>query len=94
MPPETLKPEEVRSNVAIRAHLEIELAPFRVPKDVDVTNRPLHEEPRSVSLKKLSPEALEALCDQFRTDVFAAAGKQPPVANEEARRCRHCGGYT
>lgn len=51
---------------------EIKLQPFRTPNFV-LTDSPSDE--RSIPLKELSVETLDALCSQFRLDVFAKAGK-------------------
>lgn len=54
----------------IRAKVEFTLKPFIVP--VTVT---LREASEAVSIKQLDPEAISALCDDFRARVFRAAGR-------------------
>jgi len=70
--------------------INIELKPFEVPKRVEIVKAPVVR-PRqegitvhnlqlgtSFDLKDLDAKTLNALCDEFRANVFAAAGKEIP----------------
>ena len=62
------------------ASIQVELNPFSVPTGVTLKQKPgLRQDgirPNvELPLSQLSSEALEALCEEFRANVFAAAGK-------------------
>jgi hypothetical protein len=54
--------------------LSLEFEPFMTPNFVRVAN----QEGKAFPLKDLPPEALSALCDEFRREVFRKAGKTDP----------------
>ena len=59
----------------------IELKPFTIPNFVlPVRTVPINESAESIPLRELSAETLAELCDRFRADVFAKAGKLDPKA--------------
>lgn len=76
---------------------EIDLAPFLVPNFVraartDTTKGVSADavpdtggtRDMAIPLKVLSEAALSALCDRFRADVFAKAGKEDPRSGNSA----------
>lgn len=62
---------------------EIDLMPFTVPNFVltyprEGSRQEGFQETPKFALSELSVQTLEALCAQFRTDVFTKAGKVAP----------------
>lgn len=71
----------------IKAQFECLVAPFSVPNFVRID--PGEDEDRSrssaIPLAELSADTLEALCAQFRVQVFHKAGKVlPPIRGTRA----------
>lgn len=67
----------------MKAVLKVELQPFKVPNFVlAAQKRGVRAEgvtgETSYPLSDLDVETLEALCDEFRMEVFMKAGKEPP----------------
>lgn len=68
----------------MKASIEVKLKPFNVPNFV-LVDEPLKErqdgfsEGRKYALSELDAETLEALCWEFKQEVFAKAGKQSPT---------------
>lgn len=62
-------------NQTIDGVIEVKFLPFPIPAQVQTTAPGAS---RYYYLAELSPEVLQALCDQFAADVFKSAGKQPP----------------
>lgn len=57
----------------------VELKPFMVPSHAIVDMRDYGKDvDQSIPLKSLSVDTLAALCDEFRREVFAKAGKKDP----------------
>ena len=66
----------------------IELKPFTVPNFVIEVMRINNRqegfiEPKSIPLRELSSETLEAMCYEFRIAVFEKAGKVPNNQGEQ-----------
>jgi hypothetical protein len=59
----------------MKADVTVELKPFNIPTFVLLANTEFAE---GFPLSMIDPYTLEALCDQFRTEVFKKAGKQRP----------------
>jgi len=62
---------------------KINIKPFQVPNFVIVDGKPGlklsgFKESSSIPLAELDPEQLSVLCDEFRSAVFAKAGKEEP----------------
>lgn len=77
------------------ATVNLELRPFPVPNEVFVQTKPgLRQDGirplPALKLTELSPVDLDAMCEEFRTSVFEAAGYNPlfnrPAAQAAARR--------
>jgi hypothetical protein len=77
------------------ASIQVELNPFPVPTGVTVKMKPGRREDGfrpapELKLTELSPVDLDAMCEEFRTAVFNAAGYNPlfnrPEAQAEAIR--------
>ena len=64
----------------MKAKLNMELQPFTTPNFVRlaVEAGDASKEGYPVAIKDLDAETLEALCDQFRKELFAKAGKRDP----------------
>ena len=66
--------------------IELELQPFKTPNFVlaQVAPKPREgfERAPSFPLSDLEPEALSAMCDEFRAEVFKKAGKQDPRSQQ------------
>lgn len=65
----------------MKMKLEIDLEPFRIPSEVYIIENPVLRQdgfktPRSFKLSELDDDTLDLLCDQFRSDIFAAARKK------------------
>lgn len=63
--------------------IDLELRPFEVPNYVSVNESPSARqegfiEGRKFHLSELDEETLSGLCDEFRAQVFAKAGKTCP----------------
>ncbi len=64
-------------------NINIKLQPMRVPNYVFAESKPSRreqgftEEPK-YALRNLDAATLDSLCEKFREDVFAKAGKQDP----------------
>lgn len=75
----------------IRMKIEVELKPWRVPSYVIPKRvaRPRQEgfqEGMKLHISEVDAEALAELCDRFRADVFAKAGKtDPAIADQDAQ---------
>ncbi len=67
------------------ATINMKLKPFQTPNFVslDLPPRPrqagFNAEPPTLPLKELDAEALSALCEDFRAEVFRKAGKVDPL---------------
>lgn len=67
--------------------IELKLQPFKTPYFVlsQVAPKPRDrgfEQVPSFPLSDLDPEALSAMCDEFRAEVFEKAGKQYPRSQQ------------
>lgn len=64
----------------MKAKIDIELEPFAIPHFVrqSENQRAPGAELAVFPLSAIDAEAIEGLCDQFRKDVFAKAGKRDP----------------
>lgn len=65
--------------------MKIDLQPFTTPNFARMSSKPgLRQEGFTVTpafpLADIPADDLAALCDQFRADVFAKAGKQDPAS--------------
>lgn len=63
------------------ASVSVELCPFEVPTKVTIQRKPgLRQDgfqpPQTMPLSDLGFATLDALCNEFRANVFAAAGVQ------------------
>lgn len=58
----------------MKTTIEFDLQPFPIPSEVRDTSGAEYE----LYLTALPAETLAALCDEFRANVFKAAGKEPP----------------
>lgn len=58
--------------------VSLEVLKFKVPSSL-----PLRDKWGSVLLSNLSEKALSGLCQAFREEVFAKAGKKDPLLPEE-----------
>lgn len=77
--------------------IKVKLRPFTVPNFVlaETSTRPRAEEfgePPSFPLADVDAEALEALCVQFRADIFKKAGKTDPDHARPRQAPCTCGG--
>lgn len=63
--------------MTITATLRFEVVPFEVPETVRLRNNHGHD--FGVCLEELSPETLDAICEQFANRVFEIAGKRRTV---------------
>jgi len=64
------------------ASVNVELVPFDVPTGVHIKRAPGRREDgffaaKPMALTELSPMVLDAMCEEFRTAVFEAAGYNP-----------------
>lgn len=64
------------------ASIQVELNPFVIPTGVTVKQKPgLRQDgfrpAQELRLTELSPVVLDAMCEEFRTAVFEAAGYNP-----------------
>lgn len=67
------------------ASISVELSPFPVPTGVTMIQKPgLRQDgfrpAPQLKLSDLSPATLDAMCEEFRTAVFEAAGQNPAFA--------------
>lgn len=67
----------------MKATIEIELKPFMVPNFVSVVEPPGKREEgfkegMSYPLSAIGEYTLDRMCDNFRSEVFKKAGKNPP----------------
>lgn len=67
----------------MKATLKVELKPFQVPNFVLAAEKTSSREDGfnkgvSYPLSDLDPYTLDALCNQFRNEVFKKAGKRQP----------------
>ena len=64
------------------ASIKVDLVPFTVPTGVSVKQKPgLRQDgmrfAQQLKLSELSPDELNAMCEEFRVSVFEAAGYVP-----------------
>ncbi len=77
----------------MKATLEVELQPFVTPNFVraKAPTRPREEglvEAPTYPLSDLDSRTLDKLCEQFKTEVFKKAGKEPlPQCEPTCSRC-------
>lgn len=77
--------------------VKLKLKPFTTPNFamVEMPPRPREEgmkELPSLALETLDAETLEALCIQFRADIFKKAGKTDPEHTRPQPAYCNCGG--
>lgn len=68
----------------MKVSLQVEISPFQVPSDVLVVASPLGDTPDQnfmtrIKLSSLDEDTLLRLCEEFKTGVFAMAGKKLPT---------------
>lgn len=61
----------------MKVKIDVTLKPFQVPNYVLTGDGGLQESPK-YALSELTPDVLEALCEEFTQAVFKKAGKQRP----------------
>lgn len=70
----------------MRATIELSIKPFTVPNFV-IGEVAGEGDGRSIALWELSPETLDAMCNEFREAVFKKAGKRDPVRVNRGAAC-------
>lgn len=70
--------------------IEIELQPVRTPNFILQKVEPQSrqdgfQEPPAYAVKDLEAQTISELCDQFRKDMFAKAGKTDPREEENTK---------
>jgi hypothetical protein len=76
----------------MKAIVEVKLVPFSVPNFVlvDRSERGDLDSETKFKLADLAPETLDAMCEEFRSEVFKKAGKRYDRARQ-AVLCDSCG---
>ena len=59
------------------AKIQVELKPFAAPNFAIAVEPHGVEKKTAYALCELDEETLDAMCDEFRTEVFKKAGKEP-----------------
>lgn len=62
----------------MKAKVDLQVRPFSSPTDVYLVADQGEQTVATVNLSALEESTLSALCDQFREEVFAKAGKTDP----------------
>lgn len=62
----------------MNTHIDVEVKSFPLPEGANIVTDTIFKKTQNVPLSLLDAATLEALCSEFRVNVFRKAGKKLP----------------